>query len=125
MGTFALTAVALLLLAGCGVREEPEDRLPLPQTPILTAGPRWAVVDEPYVRLFEEPDLASRVVGYDREGSVLVVLSQTNYEAELKGLEAHWYFLEGEVATGWVFGGHLKLFVSRDRAENARTAYER
>ncbi|MFP4329406.1 MAG: hypothetical protein ACOC28_05250 [Alkalispirochaetaceae bacterium] len=120
-----LLILALLSLAGCGRGGGQAEELRLPQTPILTAGPQWAVVDEPYVRLFERPQLDAPVVGYDREGSVLVIHSQTNYLAELKGSEEHWYLLEGEVATGWVFGGHLKLFVSRDRAENAATAYER
>lgn len=83
------------------------------------------MVDAPYVRLFEGPDLTSPVVGYDRQGSVLVVQSQTNYRATVKGREEHWYLLKGEVATGWVFGAHLKLFVSRDRADNAATFYDR
>lgn len=116
---------ALLALAGCGGGGENRESLSLPQTPILSAGPEWAVVDEPYVRLFEEPDLQSAVVGYDRQGSVLVVESQTNHRANVKGREEHWYLLKGEVATGWVFGAHLKLFVSRDRADNAATFYER
>lgn len=115
----------VLLLLGCSGREEAPATLSLPQTPILTAGPEWAVVDEPYVRLFQDPSLEAPVVGYDRQGSVLVVRSQTNYRASVKGREEHWYLLEGEVATGWAFGAHLKLFVSRDRADNAATFYDR
>ena len=119
-----LFAVPLLLVACEGSGSDPKE-ITLPQTPILSAGPKWAVVEEPYVRLFEEPNLNARVAGYGRQGSVLVVESQTNYRAEVKGREAHWYLLEGEVATGWAFGAHLKLFVSRDRADNAATFYER
>jgi hypothetical protein len=114
-----------LLLSSCSGREEAPEALSLPQTPILTAGPEWAVVDQPYVRLFGEPSLDASVVGYDRQGSVLVVRSQTNYRANVKGREEYWYLLEGEVATGWAFGSHLKLFVSRDRADNAATFYDR
>lgn len=120
--------ISLLLgvvLASCSGGGEAPERLTLPQTPILSAGPEWAVVDEPYVRLFREPALEAPVVGYDRQGSVLVVQSQTNYRASVKGREEHWYLLEGEVATGWAFGAHLKLFVSRDRADNAATFYDR
>mgnify|MGYP006286016339 CR=1 FL=1 len=125
--SWALAVLLLLFLGltGCGGAGETREALSLPQTPILTAGPEWAVVDEPYVRLFEEPDLQSAVVGYGRQGSVLVVESQTNYRANVKGREEHWYLLKGEVATGWVFGAHLKLFVSRDRADNAATFYDR
>lgn len=120
-----LVLILGVILGSCFDGEETAEELALPQTPILTAGPEWAVVDEPYVRLFKEPALEAPVVGYDRQGSVLVVQSQTNYRATVKGREEHWYLLEGEVATGWAFGAHLKLFVSRDRADNAATFYDR
>lgn len=123
-----LPVFAVLLIpffAGCSGDGGDPRELSLPQTPILSAGPEWAVVEEPYVRLFREPTLTADVLGYERQGSVLVVESQTNYTADVKGTEDHWYLVHGEVSRGWAFGSHLKLFVSRDRADNAATLYER
>ena len=114
-----------LVLSGCGGASSARESVQLPQTPILSSGPKWAVVEESYVRLFAEASLQAEVVGYDRQGSVLAVESQTNYREDVKGREDHWYLLEGQIATGWVFGAQLKLFDSRDRAENAATLYDR
>lgn len=82
-------------------------------------------MEEPYVRLFADPQLTASVLGYERQGSVLIVDSQTNYTAAVKGRREHWYLVKGEVSSGWAFGAHLKLFVSRDRADNAATLYDR
>jgi hypothetical protein len=105
----------LIAFSGCD-RESEEQRIELPETPIVSVRDRWAVVAGAYVRVRAEPADGAAVADYVRRGlivEVAEVVDQGGAEAET------WMRITGDQVDGWVTGSDLSLYESRARARNA------
>ncbi len=119
----AIRLVALILLTvaalpGCSERDD-VDRVELPTTPVLSFRAGWAVVDTGYARILEQPDPDSGIVGHERRGAMLEILSKTNYTDRIGDETDFWYQVRSDDFSGWVFGPAVELYTSRQRALNA------
>jgi len=110
-----------LLLGGCSDGER-VDELELPTTPVLSFRAGWAVVHSTYARVLAQPDPESSIVGHERRGSVLEILSKTNYSDRIGDEADFWYQVRSDDFAGWVFGTDVELYNSRERALNASRA---
>jgi hypothetical protein len=95
------------------------DQVELPTTPVLSFRAGWAVVETTYARILTQPDPDSDIVGHERRGAVLEILSKTNYTERVDAETDFWYQVRSEDFSGWVFGAMVELYASRERARNA------
>jgi hypothetical protein len=86
---------------------------------VLSFRAGWAVVDTTYARILEQPDPGSDILGHERRGTVLDILSKTNYTERVDDETDFWYQVRSEDFSGWVFGTAVELYTSRERARNA------
>ncbi|MFP4377848.1 MAG: hypothetical protein ACLFP4_12465 [Spirochaetales bacterium] len=110
----ALSAVTL----GCDAAPE-DEQIVLPETPVIALRPSWALVVEPYVRLFEEPATDAPIAGHLRSGEVARIDSIGTQPVRIGGVLYRWYQLSTEESGGWMVGRSIETFTSRDRAANA------
>jgi hypothetical protein len=107
-----------LVAAGCdGSREE--EPIVLPETPVIALRPTWALVVEPYVRLYEEPVTDSAIAGHLRAGEIARVDAIGTQPIRLGGAQYRWYRLSTDESAGWTVGRSIETYTSRDRAWNA------
>jgi hypothetical protein len=114
----ALIVLTVAPLVGCSERDNVE-RVELPTTPVLSFRAGWAVVDTGYARILEQPDPDSDIVGHERRGAMLEILSKTNYTERIGDETDFWYQIRSDDFSGWVFGSAVELYTSRQRALNA------
>ena len=114
----ALILLTVVPLVGCSERES-VDRVELPTTPVLSFRAGWAVVETGYARILEQPDPDSSIVGHERRGAMLEILSKTNYTERISDETDFWYHVRSDDFAGWVFGSAVELYTSRQRALNA------
>ena len=108
----------VLLVTACADRD-PFSEVRLPETPVATLRPTWALVRSPYLRLFESADQSSPITGHLRAGDVVRVLSIGTVEVATQNGRARWYQLELDAVRGWSLGGAVELYSSQERARNA------
>ena len=116
-----LLAFALLYLTG-GCSKDEERRYPdieLPPTPVLTLETNWGLITSPLLRLREKPDQDSPAVTTLWQGSVMEILSQTSVLEEVEGKSSYWYRVSYDGFQGWLFGGYIRIYGSRNEAERA------
>lgn len=113
-----LIILTVVPLVGCAERDS-VDRVNLPPTPVLSFRAGWAVVETGYARILEQPDPGSGIVGHERRGAMLEILSKTNYTERVGDETDFWYQIRSDDFSGWVFGADVKLYTSRQRALNA------
>lgn len=111
-------AVLALAMFGCSESERVE-QVELPTTQVLSFRAGWAVVESPYTRILEQPDPASAIVGHARRGTVLEIVSKTNYTERTDEGTDFWYRIRSQDFSGWIFGSALELYNTRERASNA------
>jgi hypothetical protein len=114
----ALVLFTAAPLVGCSEQDN-VDRVELPTTPVLSFRAGWAVVDTGYARILEQPDPDSGIVGHERRGAMLEILSKTNYTERIGDETDFWYQVRSDDFSGWVFGSAVELYTSRQRALNA------
>lgn len=114
----ALVLITMAPLVGCSEQDN-VDRVELPTTPVLSFRAGWAVVDTGYARILEQPDPDSGIVGHERRGAMLEILSKTNYTERIGDETDFWYQVRSDDFSGWVFGSAVELYTSRQRALNA------
>ena len=108
-------AFLLALFVACE-KEQTEQRIELPETPIVSIRDRWAVVDDRYVRVREEPRVDASVSDYVRLGLIVEVAEVVDNG---NGPDATWMRIAGQEVDGWVTESNLSLYESRARARNA------
>lgn len=113
-----LAALGALVATGCADGDA-VDQVELPTTPVLSFRAGWAVVETTYARILTQPDPESDIVGHERRGAVLEILSKTNYTERVDAETDFWYQVRSEDFSGWVFGAAVDLYASRERARNA------
>ncbi len=98
---------------------DPYADIHLPSTPVITLRPTWALVDAPYVRLYEESDPTSPIAGHLRRGDVVRIAAISTDIIRVAGEEVRWFLLEHNAFRGWTTGTVLELFTSEERARSA------
>ncbi len=114
----ALILLTVAPLVACSERDS-VDRVDLPTTPVLSFRAGWAVVETGYARILTQPDPESGIVGHERRGAMLEILSKTNYTERIGDEREFWYQVRSDDFSGWVFGSAVELYTSRQRALNA------
>ncbi len=112
--------LAVIVLTGC---EEAEERrypdIELPVTPVLTLETNWGLITSSHLRLREKPALDSPALTTLWKGYVIEILSQTSGQETVEGITDYWYQISYDGLQGWVFGGYLRVYRSRDEADRA------
>ena len=111
-----LLIVVFLLISSC-TKEELNENIKMPSTPVLTVQSRWGVVNGSYIRITDITDRHNKIIATLRKGDIVEVLSketEKNSEDDL-----YWY----EVSTGEIYGvvpeNQLDLYDSKAKARNA------
>ncbi len=116
--TLLLIGVTLVVAASCDASSE-DEQIVLPETPVIALRPAWALVLEPYVRLYENPATDSTIAGHLRAGEIARVDSIGTQPIRIGARRYRWYRLSTDESGGWTVGGSIETFTSRDRAANA------
>ncbi len=110
----------VLTTGGCTGEEERKGLdIPLPSTPAITLETNWGLITSSHLRLRREPTLESDAISTLWRGYVLEILSQTPFMEEAEDMTDYWYRISYDGLQGWVFGGYLDIFNSRDDADRA------
>ena len=107
----------LTLLPSCK-KDEVMQAINLPPTPILSMREKWGAITSSHLRLRSSPDSNSDVVTtfWNRRDVVLEVLSQSSEKVDVEGREGYWYQVSYDGLVGWVFGGYVELFGTKEQA---------
>ncbi len=103
---------------GCRVSSE-DDSLTAPASPVISRRADWAMADELYVSLYEEPRMGARILAHMRGGDIGEIRERTVFRETQHGLRDHWYRLEFGEVEGWVHGARIQRFELVRQAENA------
>ncbi|MBI9102815.1 MAG: SH3 domain-containing protein [Spirochaetales bacterium] len=110
----------LLILSGCpGEEEKVVLDIPLHSTPAIRLETSWAIITSSHLRLRSEPSLESEAVSLLYRGYIMEILSQTPFTEVVEEKDDYWYRISYDGLQGWVFGGYLEIYNSRDDAERA------
>ena len=120
-----LLAILVPLSAMSCRRVEVVERIDLPSTPVLGMQTMWAVIGSSHLRLRERPSVKSAAITTLWRGYVLEVVSKRNNTETVEGATDHWYQISYDGLQGWVFGGYLELYDSRERATEAARAMDK
>ena len=111
--------ILLSLAAGCSVKSDYPVEIELPSTPVLSLGANWAVVTSSHLRLREQPGVDSAVIATLWRGYILEIISKQNTQVEIEGIDNYWHRVQYGGLQGWVFGGYLEFYETRDAAKDA------
>ena len=115
---FTFILLLSLFSAACEkTREYPE--INLPSTSVLSIETNWGVVNSSHLRLREKPRKDASPVALLYRGFVIEITSRTQSLSEIEGKSDYWYHINYDGLTGWVFGGYLDIFNSKDEANRA------
>lgn len=111
-----LIVLLTLFLFACK-KENFNENIDMPSTPVLTATSRWGVVNSSYVRVTHMDDRHNRIIATLRKGDIVEVLSR---ETE-KGSDSseYWYEVQTEEIHGVIPEEYIDLYDSKEKAENA------
>ena len=90
----------------------------LPPTHVLSMNANWGVIKSSHLRLREEASIDSslKTTFWNRRNVVLEIISQTNKKEKIEDKYDYWYQVSYDGLIGWVFGGYIDLYNSRDEA---------
>lgn len=108
-----------IFLGSCSRSEEPMPNLELPPTPILESRARYAVIISSHLRLRSGPSIESKVKETLWKGSVMEVVGKASSRVVVDNQEGYWYQVAYDGLQGYVFGGYLRFFSSKEAAEEA------
>ena len=91
----------------------------LPPTPAISLETNWGLITSSHLRLRERPETDAKAISTLWRGYILEILSQTPTMETVEGMSDYWYRISFDGLQGWVFGGYLDIFNSRDDAERA------
>lgn len=123
LGTLLLFALTLIfpLLTGCG-KKQADEPIALPATSVLSVQTKWGVITSTHLRLRDEPSIESGnplTTFWRSRGFVLEILSRSDEKMEVEGKEDYWYRIQYDGLYGWVFGGYVEVYETREAAEEA------
>ena len=116
-----LLLLIMTFVAGSCSREQ-EVRYPdiqLPPTPAVNLQTNWGLITSSHLRLREKPATDAKALSTLWRGSILEILSQTATMENVEGADGYWYRISFDGLQGWVFGGYLEIYPSREEAERA------
>ena len=115
--------ILTFLLQSCEKPAE-EWNIDLPATSVLKVKSSWGLITSSHLRLREAPDPIARAVTTLWRGYVLEIQARDSELSEVEGRRDYWYRISYDGLQGWVFGGYLRLFDTRDQAERASRELE-
>jgi hypothetical protein len=115
---FTIILLLSLFSTACEKNREYPD-INLPSTSVLSIETNWGVVNSSHLRLREKPRKDALPVALLYRGFVIEITSRTQSLSEIEGKSAYWYHINYDGLTGWVFGGYLDIFDSKDEANRA------
>ena len=89
----------------------------LPPTPVISHSSGWAVVISNYVRIRSNPEAGSEVIKGLTKGTPVEIIFITKKEETIQDITSYWYQIQIDDIKGWLFGGYLKMFSTREEAE--------
>jgi len=110
--------IILLSFFSCKKTNEFPD-IKLPDTPFTAMTSRWGVILSNHLRMRSEPEVKSKPVATLWKGYVLEIVSRNSDKKIVDDTEGYWYQVTYEGLGGWVFGSYLKLFDTREEAEQS------
>ncbi|MCL2293767.1 MAG: SH3 domain-containing protein [Spirochaetes bacterium] len=88
----------------------------LPPVQVLEQRTNFAVIMSPHLRLRTEPSVQSRAIITLWRGYILEIVSRSPRRDTVDGKEDFWYQISFSGLRGWVFGAHIMLVPSLERA---------
>jgi hypothetical protein len=78
----------------------------------------WALVIDNNLRIRDEPNVESSILGILNFGSIVEIIEQSEQEYIIGNMSNYWYKIKtiGEII-GWIFGGYITMLVSDDIEE--------
>lgn len=120
IGIKALLILLFVLAGSACFKEANLSDVDLPGVPVLSIQSKWGVVvNIAYTQIFQEPSKKSEQITTLRKNYIVEVLSSTARKDTHDNIEAYWYKIVYEGYRGWVFGGYLAVFDSKQQATNA------
>ncbi len=116
---FTVFVMSGMLFVSCGKTEEPQLNIELPATSILADRSRFALIVSSHLRLRESPGLDGKVKETLWKGAVMEIQSKASARELVENQEGYWYQVSYDGLQGYVFGGYLRFFNSREAAEEA------
>ncbi|OQX28739.1 MAG: hypothetical protein B0D92_07370 [Spirochaeta sp. LUC14_002_19_P3] len=109
------------ICAACTPKSPPVNLTP-PPTPVLTAQSSWGVVNKPYLKILQQPDVNSELSGVMREGDIAEVHSRTIMsDKDGYWLEIH---IPDSHVSGWTQGENMLIYDTYSQAITARERFE-
>ncbi|MCD6121105.1 MAG: SH3 domain-containing protein [Spirochaetales bacterium] len=102
-------------LSSCKRKEE-ISTIPLPATPAFTIGTQWGVITSHFLRLRKNPDSKARILTHLRKGTLVEIMTKSTKREKIEGQDSYWYQINYNGLKGWIFGGYLKEFNSKNAA---------
>lgn len=115
---YLLPVFALLMLSSCLERKEEASATKewdLPSTPIFSNSSYWAVVSDPYLKVYRYRDNKENLVTTCRRGDILEVRERHFGQND----EDIWLKVIYREEQGWVSASSLMLFDNQEQAETA------
>ena len=116
----SLFFAGLVILGGCEKRgEDSYPDVELPVTPVLSLEKTWGLIVSSHLRLREKPSLDAPAPTTLWKGYVIEILNQSSTKDTVEGITEYWYQINYGELLGWVFGGYIEVYRSRDDADRA------
>lgn len=115
---YLIAVFMLILLTSCTERKKEASiykEWDLPSTPIFSNSSYWAVVSDPYLKVYRYRDNKEDLVTTCRRGDILEVLERHFGQDD----EDIWLKVLYKEEQGWVSGSSLMLFDNQEQAETA------
>jgi len=90
--------------------------IPLPSTPVFTIRTQWGVITSHFLRLRKNPDSKARILAHLRKGTIVEIMTKSTKRETIEGQNSYWYQINYNGLKGWIFGGYLKEFNSKNAA---------
>lgn len=111
-----LILLCFAVVYGCS-REPAIKAVDLPSTPELTLRTSWGVITADFLRLRAAASEDSEPLTTLWRGSILEIISRSAVKGDGPQGQDYWYQVRHGGVQGWVYGGYLSLYVSREKAE--------
>ncbi|MDR1893254.1 MAG: SH3 domain-containing protein [Spirochaetales bacterium] len=115
-----LLGAFLVFQAACSrVKPEAFPVITLPPTPAVNLRASWGVVLSSPLRLRQSPSQSAPALASLWQGYVVEIFNRGAQPEEIEGRTGYWYQVNYDGLSGWVFGGYLEIFSSREEARQA------
>ena len=115
LASFILSIALLSSVFSC-TKKEKIPAIPLPATPVFTIRTEWGVITSHFLRLRKNPDSKTRILAHLRRGTIVEIMTKSTKRETIERQNSYWYQINYNGLKGWIFGGYLKEFNSKNAA---------